>query len=470
MNQTPIRRLRLPACLIALALMLPDLQAHEGGHEGGHEARYGGVMEARRDGVQAQPVAHANTHERIPRNPAPLTGEAGDGRPARLDTGKAELAARSAPVPVPLPAPETSLPSSAARSLAVGAAYAPDGRLWLVGVDATGRLFVQSSVDGGRQWQAPAYLDTGTDRIAAEGENRPKIAFGPAGQVVISYTRPLAKPYTGDIRLLHSSDGGAHFSAPQTVHQDRQVITHRFESLIFDRQGRLHLVWIDKRDKVAGPAAYRGAAIYHAVSEDGGAHFFPEQKLADYSCECCRIAVTLTPAGQPALLWRHIFPPNIRDHAFLALDRPGDTPMQATQDGWALDACPHHGPGLVPAADGGYHAVWFGQRQGKAGVRYGRLRPDGRPLGAVQLIPDPAAEHADVLADGLRVLIVWRSYDGRKTRLMAWQSVDGGQHFTLRQLADSEQASDHPRLLTGPTGMQVIWRTLDNLRVIHVDF
>ncbi|MDZ4251017.1 MAG: hypothetical protein U1A72_00390, partial [Sulfuritalea sp.] len=285
----------------------------------------------------------------------------------------------------------------AKSGLAIGAALSPAGLLWVVGLDSEGRLFVQSSDDLGRRWNPPRLLDIGSDKVAADGENRPKIAFGPQRRVVISYTQPLAKPYTGEIRMLRSDDGGASFSAPMTVHRDRQLITHRFESLAFDGSGVLHTVWIDKRDQVlAAPAAgsgsgkggaYRGAAIYRNESRDGGFTFGPDIKLAEHSCECCRIALAPTPQGGLAALWRHVFEPNLRDHAFAILGAESKEPVRASFDDWRLDACPHHGPGLAAAQAGGYHAVWFGEKAGRAAVRYGRLDADGRPQGVAQELP-----------------------------------------------------------------------------------
>ncbi|HZF80534.1 MAG TPA: sialidase family protein, partial [Rubrivivax sp.] len=281
--------------------------------------------------------------------------------------------------------------------LAIGAAFSPAGELWLVGLNDQQRLFVQTSSDDGKTWKEPRTLDTGQDRIAADGENRPKLVFGPAGRAVITYTEPMSKPYSGQIRMLRSDDGGATFSAPFTVHQDRQLITHRFESVAFDARGTLHTLWVDKRDlealmsqsasAPAQPAAtgagqraarpkvdYRGAAIYRNESTDGGKTFGPDIKVADHSCECCRIALAPSPDGSLAAMWRHVFAPNQRDHAFAILKAPRPTePVRATFDRWAIDACPHHGPGLAPARGGGYHAVWFGERGGQGRVRYGRL-------------------------------------------------------------------------------------------------
>ena len=373
-------------------------------------------------------------------------------------------------------------------ALAMGAAFAPDGVLWVVGLNPARRLFVQHSADAGLTWGAPRLLDIGQDVVSAHGENRPKIAFGPSGQAVITYTQPLSRPYTGEIRMLRSDDGGRSFSAPFTVHRDRQLITHRFESVAFDAQGLLHTVWVDKRDLEALKArsrgssvAYRGAAIYRNESRDGGQTFGPDLKVADHSCECCRIALAPTPSGGLAALWRHVFEPNERDHAFATLGGgtpshgaaaegqvPASVPMRATHDRWSLDACPHHGPGLTPAAAGGYHAVWFGIRAGVPAVRYGRLDARGAPASEVQALPDAAAEHADVISAGRSVAIVWRSFDGEATRLRAWVSEDDGRSFRLRELARSADDNDHPRLVRRGDEAFAVWRTAKEVRVERV--
>lgn len=386
--------------------------------------------------------------------------------------------------------------------LAMGAAFSPSGELWITGLDSAQRLFVQSSADEGRTWSPPRTVPTGSDKIAADGENRPKLAFGPKGYAVITYTEPLAKPYTGQIRMLRSGDGGRSFSAPFTVHQDRQLITHRFESVAFDAQGTLHTLWIDKRDlemQIAAAAAsapapagvlpassapsgvgrggrrakpvveYRGAAVYRNESSDGGASFGPDIKLADHSCECCRIALAPAPDGSLVALWRHVFAPNHRDHAFAPVAaRAGDEPARATFDRWAIDACPHHGPGLAPAAAGGYHAVWFGDRAGDARVRYGRLKADGTPDGEAQPLPDDRAEHAALASAAGTVAIAWRSFDGQATRWRAWVSTDDGRRFTLKELGRAADDNDHPLLVQQGPRILALWRTTEGVRVEHL--
>ncbi len=369
--------------------------------------------------------------------------------------------------------------AAARPQLAIGAAFAPNGDLWIAGLNAAHRLRVQVSRNDGRTFGAPRALDTGRDVVAADGEARPTIAFGPRGWVVIAYTQPLALPYTGEIRMLRSTDGGRSFGKPFTVHQDRQVITHRFASIAFDATGALHTLWIDKRDAeaarraaptpAAAKTAYAGAAIYRNVSRNGGATFGPDQRVADHSCECCRIALAPDPEGGVAALWRHVFDGDVRDHAFARIAPHGEfsTPLErATFDGWAIDACPHHGPGLAAAFEGGYHAVWFGERAGEMAARYARLSSEGKPVGDVRVLPDVGAEHATVATAGEALAIVWRSFDGKATRLRAMVSVDGGRTFDARDVAASEADNDHPLLVVKGRALFAVWRTA---REMHVE-
>lgn len=353
----------------------------------------------------------------------------------------------------------------AAPQLGSSAAFAPDGML-VAALRAGEHVVIQRSADQGRSWSAPQMVNAQADAISADGENRPKLAFAADGALLVSWTRPLAKPYAGEIRLARLEPGASVFNAPLTVHQDRSEITHRFEALLTGGDGRIYLAWIDKRDleadKIAHPGgkpAYRGAAIYAAVSEDGGRSFKPEFKVADHSCECCRIAAARDVDGVPLIMWRHVFAPNERDHALARLTPDGAPPLveRATFDRWKIDACPHHGPSLAVAADGVRHAVWFNQKEGEGRVWYGRLRSGSvegqRTVGSEQ------ASHADLAAAGQRVALVWKEFDGEQVQLRAEISGDGGHSFKRLNLAATRGASDQPRLLQRGAELFAFWRS-----------
>jgi hypothetical protein len=283
--------------------------------------------------------------------------------------------------------------------------------------------------------------------------------------VLVSWTKPLSKPYTGEIRFARADDG-VHFSAPITVHQDRAEITHRFESMLVAGDGRVLIAWIDKRDAEAqrnNKGAYRGAAIYAATSIDGGRSFQPERKLADHSCECCRIGTALDSDGAPLFMWRHVFAPNERDHAIVRVKPDGspETLLRATFDHWKLDGCPHHGPSLAVGSSGERHAVWFNQKDGEGRVFYGRLgrSPDVDAVASQRQVGGPRAEHADLAVSGQRVALVWKEFDGERTHLFADLSGDAGKTFKTVELAASAGVSDQPRALTHGDKLYAFWNT-----------
>ncbi|MDQ2078145.1 hypothetical protein [Marinimicrobium sp. ABcell2] len=345
--------------------------------------------------------------------------------------------------------------------LGTGAALAADGNLHIV-VREGEHLALYSSPDLGANWNAPTRINAEPEAISANGENRPKVALAKDGGLLVSWTHPLAKRFTGEIRLARSGDGRT-FNEPFTVHRDRSEITHRFDSLLVTKSGDVLLVWIDKRDMEIAHAAgeeYRGAGIYAAVSTDHGRSFAPEFKLADHACECCRIAFEEDVDGSALVLWRHVFEPNERDHALLRLD-PAQVPgpvQRATFDRWAIDACPHHGPGLAVADDGTRHSVWFNVREGEPQVFYGHLQ-SGEPEGQ-RSVGGSRAAHADVAVRGDLVTLVWNEFDGERTHLYTQTSSDGGKTFeSVQSLSSTSGRVDQPRLAQQGDKLLVVWHT-----------
>lgn len=352
---------------------------------------------------------------------------------------------------------------AAKQELGASAAFAPDGSL-LVATKQGEHVMLYRSNDDGKTWSAPMAVNAQPEQISADGENRPKIAFAADGGLLVAWTRPLGKPYSGAIRLARADDG-QRFSAPLTVHKDPAEITHRFESLLPTPDNKVILAWIDKRDLEAaksGKKPYRGAAIYAALSTDGGRSFQPEYKLADHSCECCRVTSALDRDGAPLFMWRHVFEPNERDHALARLKTDGqvESVQRATFDRWKVDGCPHHGPSLVVDEQGMRHAVWFNQKDGAGRVFYGQLVPGAevRVEGQRQ-VGGARAAHADMAAAGGKLAIAWKEFDGERTQLRAQVSSDGGKSFTEIALAATDAASDQARVIRRHDKLFVFWRT-----------
>jgi hypothetical protein len=355
--------------------------------------------------------------------------------------------------------------------LGASAAFDGHGRLYVVDA-ADGHVRLRHSDDDGRTLSAPVEVNATAERIYAEGENRPKIAFGPRDEIYVSWSQPRAAPWTGFVRFARSLDRGEHFSEPLTVHHDRAEITHRFDSLAVDGRGRIVAAWIDKRDLIAADAhgkPYLGAAIYYSWSDDGGASFVPERKLIDQSCECCRIALARTPHGDVAAFFRSIYGDNIRDHAYAVLRTDGQTSAaaRATFSGWQIAGCPHHGPGLAIGGDGTRHAVWYEAKHGPA-IHYGQLDP-GHPPQHALAIAGAGASHADVAVDGRTVWVAWNQVNADGYALMLRRSSDEGAHFDApREIARSNGAVGSPQLLLKQGRAFVAWNTAAGFRLVEV--
>lgn len=351
-------------------------------------------------------------------------------------------------------------------TLAVSAAFDAQGRLWRATV-AEGRVLVSHSDDRGRSFSAPVAVNPKPEKIGAEGELRPKVALGPQGQVYLSWTQALDQPYAGYIRFSRSLDGGKTFSAPIVVHRDRATITHRFDALALADDGTLYVAWIDKRDLQAAKAKgkkYEGAAIYYAVSRDGGASFEPERKVADGSCECCRIALATEPGGTALLFWRHVFDGNVRDHAVARVGPQGvlQLPVRATFGNWKIDACPHHGPALARGGDWGWHLAWFDGNEAKPGLYVARLDGSAWVTSPARRFGNAEAQagHPTLYAQGERVFLAWKEMTDAGAVVRAMHSVDGGRSWgEPRQLAATAGAADNPFLISDGKQVYLSWST-----------
>jgi len=359
-------------------------------------------------------------------------------------------------------------------TLAVSVALDAHNHLWRAAVK-DGFVEVSSSHDTGKSFSRPVKVNQMAQKIGADGEARPKIAISPEGYIYLTWTEALKKPFSGYIWFSRSIDGGKTFEKPYIVHQDRSEITHRFDALNVSAGGRVTVAWVDKRDLIAAKAVnkpYEGAAIYYAVSNDKGASFVAERKLADSSCECCRIALASKPDGTVAAMWRHVFAGSERDHMIAEIpvaDKEPD-PKRATFGRWKIDGCPHHGAALAGGGDGarwwGYHMAWFDGGNDDAGkdatLFYARM--DGEAW-----VSSPArrfgnmkkqAGHPALAASGENVWLVWREKDAGKSQLWLMKSSDEGKSWDApKMMADASGAADYPVLLQNGKVLLLVWNT-----------
>ena len=359
---------------------------------------------------------------------------------------------------------QVSVHCGAAPSAAVDAT----GRLWVAFVQDQ-HVYVASSADLGASFSTPVRVNPVAEDAEYNGENRPKIIVD-GERIFVSWTKKTSPRFTGEIRFARSTDAGKTFSEPRTINDDGLFTGHRFESLFLTESGHLYLTWIDKRDLEAHLRTgeqYSGAAVYYAVSSDAGETFSANTRVANHSCECCRIAVAPRGESDIAILWRQIFGETTRDHAITVLSPDGKVAevQRASYDEWQINACPHHGPTLAQGdqADD-YHMGWFSNGDRHKGVYYGRFSfASGEPEAVFAVDANPGAGHPFLATLDGRVHLVWKGFDGQRSLIRHIQSMDNGDTWSAPvTLASTGEGSDYPLLVRTADSLYLSWHSQEH--------
>lgn len=351
------------------------------------------------------------------------------------------------------------------------AIFSPDGRLWVVFVQGQ-HVYVANSDNMGVDFSTPVRANAAPESIYTNGENRPKIVLGPEGNIYLSWTKITEGRFTGDIRFTRSTDEGLSFDPVKTINDDGLTTSHRFDEMIVSPAGTIYLAWLDKRDKVKAGAEYRGSAVYFSVSKNQGLEFSPNRKVVDHSCECCRLAMAPAEGESVAVMWRHLFGVNTRDHAMAELNADGSSEKfsRASFDEWQVDACPHHGPDISAAGNGIYHLAWFSNGDKNQGIYYGQydLRNQTQ-LVSKAMDQQPSASHPQVVGVGDSVYFLWKRFDGENTHIdMTTTDGNAREWSPVRSIASTDMGSDHPLVVQYKTQVYVSWHTDAGYRFFEI--
>ena len=342
---------------------------------------------------------------------------------------------------------------SLACSDTVTATFNNKGVLWITWVN-NGFIYVQSSPDKGVTFTPPVKVNTISEQIAAKGESRPKIKVDNNDVIYLTWDLTLNKKRSTYVRFSRSTDNGQHFSSPVTVNDNLEIIRHRFNSLAIGKNDEIFITWLDARDtentKKSGQD-FKGLSVYYTWSDDGGQHFHTNKKVADHTCECCRIDTAIAKDNTPVIAWRHIFDGKIRDHALIKFkdwNTPGEM-VHLGSENWAIDACPHHGPSLSISDIDTYHAVWFSGAEAKKGLFYAASTNSGTSFSKPLPFGNDGASHPSVIGLGKQVAIVWQEFDGTQNSIRLMKSSDDGKTWSTPEvILQSTEKLDDPFLVT----------------------
>lgn len=285
--------------------------------------------------------------------------------------------------------------------------------------DSTGKnLWLSMSRDSGLTFGAPARVNLATGRVDSYPEGRPLVVFGPAGELAIAWSERRADTSQAvDLVVRASGDGGATLGPAAIVNDDRALPPadasaapasfpgarslsparghsgtrlasvrrdgaihrgwaarhpvppapdpnrgyHAFPALTFLPDGSLFATWLDGREDASGEEEPPYAALYSALSRDGGQSWNPNVRLADSVCACCRPTAASDAAGRIAIAYRSARS-DFRDPALaVSFDRGATTALDTvvSADRWLLNACPAQGPVLTWNRPSGGMLAWY---------------------------------------------------------------------------------------------------------------
>ena len=269
--------------------------------------------------------------------------------------------------------------------------------------------------------EAPALASSGDDVLITWAVTHPKVTPD--------------KPFSNDLRLSRSTDGGKTFQPSMLVNDDQQVIGHSFDSIHVAPDGVVHMAWIDGREgkKESGTFATR--------STDHGRTVERNLKVDENTCVCCRTSMTSGPDGTLYVAWRKILPGDLRETVVARSTDGGQTftaPVIVGHDRWVFPGCPHRPASVGTDRLGRLYVVWYTEGSDETPSIYLAYSDDKgetfSPKQKLNLSKGTFPDHPQMAVDSDgRLVIVWEEQSPVRREVVMSVSLDRGQSFSPPQ-------------------------------------
>jgi hypothetical protein len=289
----------------------------------------------------------------------------------------------------------------------------------------------------------------------------PGLGLGPGGEVYVTWSSSKPKPVGGlfasDLFLSRSLDGGRSFEAPLRVNDDRPI-SHSFEDLAVTTDGTVLVAWIDSRQ-----GASQTATWVARVTERGSRLERVTQLPAGETCVCCRVSVSAGPGEAASVLWRKVFPGDVRDMVLSRSTDGGRTFAAAAlvhADRWKIIACPHRGGSIAADARGVSTRSGTPRRRGIARTCCWPSPPpvsaSARP-GACTPRPDRCRPRPPCGRCTGRGVVVWEDSTAVRRRILLRSIGEGGRSLGPVQVLSQAIKAWTPDVAVARDGFVVAW-------------
>lgn len=358
------------------------------------------------------------------------------------------------------------IPGATNSGVSVAAAGSQVVATWAATRGSSTDIYASFSSDGGASFAPPIRVNDVEGDARVTGEQAPRVRLGQGVEIVWLSKRGG----TSLVRAAATPVGQHAFGSAKTVHPENLSGARGWQSLSLDRDGAMHVAWLDGRDAHAAEAAGARSSmrqdLFQAVWRPDGTH--DEVRVASDVCFCCKTSVASGIDGTTYVAWRHIYPTNLRDIAVARSTDGGKTfnaPVRVSADGWQIAGCPDDGPSIAVDAAGTLHVAWptmvEGQEPGK-GIFYSYSSDGARTFSPRLRVDDGngAASHPQLAADATGVAIVWDG--GSPSRVYLRDITSQAKTWTPRlgavlTLGEPVRPANYPAVAASATSTVVAW-------------
>jgi hypothetical protein len=262
---------------------------------------------------------------------------------------------RSSPAPWAFEPRARALAAAASvHELAVDSSGTP-AMLVVYDEDGKSRVGYTMSHDGGDNFMRMIPVSEPGASVSAQGESSPTLAKTPTA--IYALWEQAESKGGSDLMLARSLSYGHSFDKPVRVNDDDAAF-HGFSSVGAAPNGEVYAVWLDDREM--GPSS-ETFAVYLARSNNQGASFEKNRRVALSACPCCRPRIAFGAQGEVYVAWRKVFAGDVRDMAVSTSRDGGETfapEVRVADDGWQLRGCPHSGASMA-SSNGRLYVAWL---------------------------------------------------------------------------------------------------------------
>ena len=291
--------------------------------------------------------------------------------------------------------------------------------------------------------EAPALVASGDDVLVTWAVTHPKLTPD--------------KPFSNELRLSRSTDGGKTFHPSILVNDDQQVIGHSFDSLHVAQDGVIHVAWIDSREGKKEPGTFvtRSTDHGHTVEQS--------LKVDENTCVCCRTSLTTGPDEALYVAWRKILPGDLRETVVARSTDGGRTfsaPVIVGHDQWVFPGCPHRPASIGTDRHGRLYVVWYTEGSDETPAIYLAYSDDRGetflPKRKLNVSKGTFPDHPQMAVDPEgRLIVAWEEQSPVRREVIISLSLDRGQTFSTPQKVNDKKGQT-PSLSINAKGLAAL--------------